>query len=146
MNDFNFEESISAGIQRADVAEANKIEISEVFQNFSQAFQNASNGKIHSEIKSKQRKLYNGGNPLISAAMMFNYNYENYKALILSNNSNEYSIAEVIENEDGYPIRIKVKDDTSSYSDKDSLVEGLSRLASRTEVGKYFKLLMQDDV
>ena len=57
----------------------------------------------------------------------------------------EFTIAEIIENEDGYPIRLKIQDDTSSYSDKDSLAEGLSRLASQTEVGKYFKLLLQDD-
>ena len=144
---FNFEESISIGVQRADVAATNKAEISEIFNEFSQAFQNASSGRVHSAIKSRQRKIYEKNHSMLAMAGMFNsnYNYENYKALVLSNNKKEFTIAEIIENEDGYPIRLKIQDDTSSYSDKDSLAEGLSRLASQTEVGKYFKLLLQDD-
>ena len=66
-------------------------------------------------------------------------------ALFLSNGSKSYEIAEIIENEDGYPIRIKIKDDTSAYSDKESLIEGLSHLVSRTEVGKFYKLLLAED-
>ena len=84
---------------------------------------------------------------MLAMAGMFNsnYNYENYKALVLSNNKKEFTIAEIIENEDGYPIRIKIKDDTSAYSDKESLIEGLSHLVSRTEVGKFYKLLLAED-
>ncbi|ENU19182.1 hypothetical protein F994_02038 [Acinetobacter bohemicus ANC 3994] len=145
MSHFNFEESISIGIERADIAEANKNEITEIFNDFSQAFQKASNNKIHATIKSKQRKIYEGNNALLAAASRFNFKYESFNALVLSNGSKDYTIAEIIENEDGYPLRIKVEDYTSSYSDKDSLVVGLSKLVARTEVGKYFKLLLNDE-
>ena len=98
---FNFEESISIGVQRADVAATNKAEISEIFNEFSQAFQNASSGRVHSAIKSKQRKIYEKNHSMLAMAGMFNsnYNYENYKALVLSNNKKEFTIAEIIENE-----------------------------------------------
>lgn len=147
MSGFNFEESISIGIERADVAEANKKEIEEIFNEFSDSFLRASNHKIHAEIKSKQRQIVaERPHPLlgVTAAFLNSISYEYYTALVLSNGSQEYVIAEIIENEDGYPLRIKVKDDTSSYSDKESLVEGLSRLVTRTEVGKFFKLLLAD--
>ena len=52
--------------------------------------------------------------------------------------------AEIIENEDGYPLRIKIKDDTSAYSDKESLITGLSHLVASTEVGKFYKWLLSD--
>jgi len=147
MSHFNFEESISIGIERADVAEANKKEIDEIFNDFSQSFQRASNNKIFTEIKSKQRTItLEKANPLlgVTAAFLNSISYEYYKALVLSNGSQEYVIAEIIENEDGYPLRIKIKDDTSAYSDQESLVDGLSRLVTRTEVGKFYKLLLTD--
>ncbi|MDC5280854.1 hypothetical protein ABFP35_02795 [Acinetobacter baumannii] len=147
MSHFNFEESISIGIERADVAEANKKEIEEIFNDFSESFQRASNNKIFAEIKSRQRTItLEKPNPLlgVTAAFLNSISYEYYKALVLSNGSEEYVIAEIIENEDGYPLRIKVKDDTSAYSDQESLVDGLSRLVTRTEVGKFYKLLLTD--
>lgn len=145
MSLFNFEESISIGIERADIAEANKIEITKIFNDFSEAFLKASNNKIHAKIKSQQRRIYEGNNALLAAASMLNFKYESFNALVLSNGLKDYTIAEIIENEDGYPLRIKVEDYTSSYSDKDSLVLGLSKLVTRTEVGKYFKLLLNND-
>lgn len=148
MSHFNFEESISVGIERADVAEVNKNEIAEIFEDFSQSFQRASNSKIFSKIVKQTRTIRNNtSNPFVVAtiAMMNNLSVESYMALLLSNGSKSYEIAEIIENEDGYPIRIKIKDDTSAYSDKESLIEGLSRLVSRTEVGKFYKLLLAED-
>lgn len=148
MSHFNFEESISIGIERADVAERNKEEIEEIFNDFSQSFQRASNNKIYAEIKSKQRTIaLEKPNPIlgITAAFMNSLSYESYKALVLSNGSQQYEIAEIIENEDGYPLRIKIKDDTSAYSDQESLVDGLSRLVTRTEVGKFYKLLLTEE-
>ena len=148
MSHFNFEESISVGIERANVAEVNKNEIAEIFEDFSQSFQRASNNKIFSKIAKQTRTIRNNtSNPFLGAttAMMNNLSYESYMALFLSNGSKSYEIAEIIENEDGYPIRIKIKDDTSAYSDKESLIEGLSHLVSRTEVGKFYKLLLAED-
>ena len=148
MSHFNFEESISVGIERANVAEVNKNEIAEIFEDFSQSFQRASNNKIFSKIAKQTRTIRNNtSNPILGAtiAMMNNLSYESYMALFLSNGSKSYEIAEIIENEDGYPIRIKIKDDTSAYSDKESLIEGLSHLVSRTEVGKFYKLLLAED-
>ena len=148
MSHFNFEESISVGIERANVAEVNKNEIAEIFDDFSQSFQRASNNKIFSKIAKQTRTIRNNtSNPFLGAtiAMMNNLSYESYMALFLSNGSKSYEIAEIIENEDGYPIRIKIKDDTSAYSDKESLIEGLSHLVSRTEVGKFYKLLLAED-
>ncbi|QKQ71938.1 hypothetical protein [Acinetobacter sp. 10FS3-1] len=151
MSHFNFEESISVGIERANVAEVNKQEIAEIFEDFSESFKRASNNKIFSKIEKQTRTLRNKtSNPLFSStvAMMHSlneYSFESYKALILSNGAKSYAIAEIIENEDGYPLRIKVKDDTSAYSDKESLIEGLSHLVSRTEVGTFYKALMADD-
>ena len=148
MSHFNFEESISVGIERADVAEVNKNEIAEIFEDFSQSFQRASNSKVFSKIVKQTRTIRNNtSNPFVVAtiAMMNNLSVEFYMALLLSNGSKSYEIAEIIENEDGYPIRIKIKDDTSAYSDKESLIEGLSRLVSRTEVGKFYKLLLAED-
>ncbi|MCS4298794.1 MULTISPECIES: hypothetical protein [Acinetobacter] len=148
MSHFNFEESISVGIERADVAEVNKNEIAEIFEDFSQSFQRASNSKVFSKIVKQTRTIRNNtSNPFVVAtiAMMNNLSVESYMALLLSNGSKSYEIAEIIENEDGYPIRIKIKDDTSAYSDKESLIEGLSRLVSRTEVGKFYKLLLAED-
>ena len=148
MSHFNFEESISVGIERANVAEVNKNEIAEIFEDFSQSFQRASNNKIFSIIAKQTRTIRNNtSNPFLGAtiAMMNNLSYESYMALFLSNGSKSYEIAEIIENEDGYPIRIKIKDDTSAYSDKESLIEGLSHLVSRTEVGKFYKLLLAED-
>ena len=148
MSHFNFEESISVGIERANVAEVNKNEIAEIFEDFSQSFQRASNNKIFSKIAKQTRTIRNNtSNPFLGAtiAMMNNLSYESYMALFLSNGSKSYEIAEIIENEDGYPIRIKIKDDTLAYSDKESLIEGLSHLVSRTEVGKFYKLLLAED-
>lgn len=148
MSHFNFEESISVGIERADIAEVNKNEIAEIFEDFSQSFQRASNSKVFSKIVKQTRTIRNNtSNPFMVAtiAMMNNLSVESYIALLLSNGSKSYEIAEIIENEDGYPIRIKIKDDTSAYSDKESLIEGLSRLVSRTEVGKFYKLLLAED-
>ena len=148
MSHFNFEESISVGIERANVAEVNKNEIAEIFEDFSQSFQRASNNKIFSKIAKQTRTIRNNtSNPFLGAtiAMMNNLSNESYMALFLSNGSKSYEIAEIIENEDGYPIRIKIKDDTSAYSDKESLIEGLSHLVSRTEVGKFYKLLLAED-
>lgn len=148
MSHFNFEESISIGIERADVAERNKEEIEEIFNDFSQSFQRASNNKIYAEIKSKQRTIaLEKPNPIlgVTAALLNSLSYEYYKALVLSNGSQQYEIAEIIENEDGYPLRIKIKDDTSAYSDQESLVDGLSRLVTRTEVGKLYKLLLAEE-
>lgn len=148
MSHFNFEESISVGIERANVAEVNKNEIAEIFEDFSQSFQRASNNKIFSKIAKQTRTIRNNtSNPFLGAtiAMMNNFSYESYMALFLSNGSKSYEIAEIIENEDGYPIRIKIKDDTSAYSDKESLIEGLSHLVSRTEVGKFYKLLLAEE-
>lgn len=148
MSHFNFEESISVGIERANVAEVNKNEIAEIFEDFSQSFQRASDSKIFSKIEKKTRTIRNNtSNPFlgVTIAMMNNLSYESYSALFLSNGSKSYEIAEIIENEDGYPIRIKIKDDTSAYSDKESLIEGLSHLVSRTEVGKLYKLLLAED-
>jgi hypothetical protein len=148
MSHFNFEESISVGIERANVAEVNKNEIAEIFEDFSQSFQRASDSKIFSKIEKKTRTIRNNtSNPFlgVTIAMMNNLSYESYTALFLSNGSKSYEIAEIIENEDGYPIRIKIKDDTSAYSDKESLIEGLSHLVSRTEVGKLYKLLLAED-
>lgn len=148
MSHFNFEESISVGIERANVAEVNKNEIVEIFEDFSQSFQRASNSKVFSKIAKQTRTIRNNtSNPFLVAtiAMMNNLSVESYMALLLSNGSKSYEIAEIIENEDGYPIRIKIKDDTSAYSDKESLIEGLSRLVSRTEVGKFYKLLLTED-
>lgn len=148
MSHFNFEESISVGIERANVAEVNKNEIAEIFEDFSQSFQRASDSKIFSKIEKKTRTIQNNtSNPFlgVTIAMMNNLSYESYTALFLSNGSKSYEIAEIIENEDGYPIRIKIKDDTSAYSDKESLIEGLSHLVSRTEVGKLYKLLLAED-
>jgi len=147
MSHFNFEESISIGIERANVAEANKNEIAEVFEDFSQSFQRASKGKVVAEIKRKQRQIVIGNhNPIFAttASILNSMSYEYYTALVLSNGSQEYIIAEIIDNEDGYPLRIKVKDNTSAYSDKESLIEGLSRLVTRAEVGKFYKLLIAD--
>ncbi|MDC4293481.1 hypothetical protein NQ625_16035 [Acinetobacter baumannii] len=148
MSNFNFEESISKAIQKADLAEANQQEISSIFEEFSQSFQRASNNKIYTEIKSKERRISsNSRNPWLTttATLLNSLNYETYTALVLSNGTKEYVLAEIIENQDGYPIRIKINDNTSAYSDKDSLIEGLSYLASRTEVGKYFKILLNED-
>jgi hypothetical protein len=145
MSQFNFEDSISIGIQRADSAEANKSEIAQIFKDFSESFLRASHNKIHSELKLKQRRVGRVRNPLFAAAAFLDNDYETYTALILSNGAQEYVIAEIIESEDGYPLRIKIKGDTSAYSDKDSLVDGLSRLVTRTEVGKYYKLLLIDE-
>ena len=50
MSHFNFEESISVGIERANVAEVNKNEIAELFEDFSQSFQRASNKHAPFEI------------------------------------------------------------------------------------------------
>ncbi|KHO15619.1 hypothetical protein NT90_09585 [Acinetobacter baumannii] len=147
MSHFNFEESISIGIERADIAEANKKEIAEIFNDFSESFQRASNNKIFAEIKTKERKIaLEKPHPLLGATAAFlnSISFEHYKALVLSNGSKDYVIAEIIENEDGYPLRIKIKDDTSAYSDQESLVDGLSRLVTRTEVGKFYKLLLKD--
>jgi hypothetical protein len=148
MSHFNFEESISVGIERANVAEVNKSEIAEIFEDFSESFQRASNNKIFSKIAKQTRTIRNDtSNPFlgVTIAMMNNLSYESYMALLLSNGSKSYEIAEVIENEDGYPIRIKIKGDTSAYSDKESLIEGLSHLVSRTEVGKFYKLLLTEE-
>ena len=148
MSHFNFEESISVGIERANVAEVNKNEIAEIFEDFSQSFQRASNNKIFSKIAKQTRTIRNNtSNPFLGAtiAMMNNLSYESYMALFLSNGSKSYEIAEIIENEDGYPLGIKIKDETSAYSDIECLVEGLSHLVSRTEVGKFYKLLLAED-
>lgn len=53
MSHFNFEESISVGIERANVAEVNKNEIAEIFEDFSQSFQRASNNKIFQKSQNK---------------------------------------------------------------------------------------------
>ena len=46
MSHFNFEESISIGVERANIAETNKKEIEEIFEDFSQSFQRISNNKV----------------------------------------------------------------------------------------------------
>ena len=147
MSHFNFEESISIGVERANIAETNKKEIEEIFEDFSQSFQRISNNKVYAEIKKKQRTIsLEKPNPLLGATAAFlnSISYEYYQALVLSNSSEEYVIAEIIENEDGYPLRIKIKDDTSAYSDKESLITGLSHLVASTEVGKFYKWLLSD--
>ncbi|WP_180074440.1 hypothetical protein [Acinetobacter sp. YH12231] len=147
MSHFNFEDSISIGIQRADVAESNKNEIAEIFEDFSQSFKRASDNKIFTKIDNLTRMIrHKTSNALwASAASILNdFSNESYKALRLSNGTKSYEIAEIIENEDGYPLRIKVDGDTSAYSDKESLIRGLSQLATRTEVGKFYKLLLAD--
>ncbi|MEQ1349003.1 hypothetical protein [Acinetobacter lwoffii] len=147
MSHFNFEESISIGVERANIAETNKKEIEEIFEDFSQSFQRISNNKVYAEIKKKQRTIsLEKPNPLlgVTAAFLNSISYEYYQALVLSNSSEEYVIAEIIENEDGYPLRIKIKDDTSAYSDKESLITGLSHLVASTEVGKFYKWLLSD--
>lgn len=149
MSNFNFEASISEGIQKADIAEINKNEIRTIFEEFANSFLRMSKNKIYSKIKEKQRRIStNSRNPFLAttASLINNLTYEYYTALVLTNGVNEYVIAEIIENEDGYPLRIKINDNTSAYSDKDSLIEGLSYLVSRTEVGKYYKLLLSDNL
>lgn len=84
MSHFNFEESISVGIERANVAEVNKNEIAEIFEDFSQSFQRASNNKIFSKIAKQTRTIRNNtSNPFLGAtiAMMNNLSYESYMAL-----------------------------------------------------------------
>lgn len=147
MSHFNFEESISIGIQRADVAESNKNEIAEIFEDFSESFKRASDSKVFSRIDNQTRTIRQKTPNVLwatAASILNDFSHESYKSLRLSNGSKSYEIAEIIENEDGYPLRIKVNDDTSAYSDKESLIRGLSQLATRTEVGKFYKLLLAD--
>ena len=58
------------------------------------------------------------------------------------NNTLTAEIAEVIYSEDGYPIRLKIKDNTKTYYDKESLIDGLNEIIKSTEVGKAYKRLL----
>lgn len=144
MSELNFKDSIQIGIQKSNQADVNKAEIAEVFNEFSQAFLESSSGKISCIIKNKTRtKKPQNLNPILAASALMGYDYINYQALVLTNDNTDYEIAEIIKSNEGYPIQIKVGDDTSTYYDKKSLISGLNKLAARTEVGDYFKLLQE---
>lgn len=144
MTDF-FMNSIHEAIEKADTAEENMKEISEVFSSLSQSFINISNNRIDIKIIKKNRALpKNGLLATAVAAQMFLNQTEPYNALILENINNTLTaeLAEVIYSEDGYPIRLKIKDNTKTYYDKESLIEGLNEVIKSTEVGKAYKRLL----
>lgn len=145
MNEFNFKDSIKIGVEKANVAKQNKLEIENVFDEFSKAYLESSNNIVDVKIKTryKSKRPNNFGMSALSSLM--NLETIEYDALVLSNDENEYEIAEIIEHTDGYPIAIKIGDVTSTYNDKESLIKGLSRLASSTEVGNAFEALLDNN-
>ena len=144
MTDF-FINSINEAIEKADTAEENMKEIAEVFSSLSNSFIRISNSKVALKIIKKHGDLpKNGLLATAVAAQMFLNQTEPYNALILKNINNTLTaeIAEVIYSEDGYPIRLKIKDNTKTYYDKESLIDGLNEIIKSTEVGKAYKRLL----
>ena len=144
MTDF-FTNSINEAIEKADVAEENLKEISEVFESLSNSFLNISENKIAIKIIKKHKDLpKNGLLATAVAAQMFLNQTVPYNALVIENINTTLNseVAEVIYSEDGYPIRLKIKDNTKTYYDKESLIEGLNEIIKSTEVGKAYKRLL----
>ncbi|WP_129932919.1 MULTISPECIES: hypothetical protein [unclassified Pseudomonas] len=137
----NFLESFKKGMVAAEKAIANKNDIDAVFEQLSEALEQATDGKINVKIITKQE-------PLATFTMSLKdvINRKTYQAIVAYNplaTGDAVELAQWKISETGYPCRVVLPDVEIYCEDRRGLEDALAKLISTSTTGKIFKALME---
>ncbi|WP_444936027.1 hypothetical protein ACJJIW_18600 [Microbulbifer sp. JMSA004] len=135
----DFTKSFNKGIQSAEIADSNKLEIGSVFEELNRQLESVSHGKI----RISREKFYEPTHPL-KVALFEPKKY--YLAIAAENPKAESSVTKELAkwqmDRAGYPCKITLGSDEIYCEDKGALEYGLSEVLQDPVVGDILHKLM----
>lgn len=137
----NFLDSFNKGLELADQANANRLEIESVFEQLSSQLSEASQGKLKIEILTKSEPI-----DVSSLVPTDFFKRRTYLAIVASNPlADRYQDEELARwkiAESGYPCKVVMPDGEIYCEDKKGLESALGRLLATPRAGKALQKVM----